>query len=72
MGTQDEAAINHCVCTGMTFDQIKAEADAHGIRSIKGLRSRLGMGAYCSACAPYLKEMLRTGKTKFDEPINEY
>jgi bacterioferritin-associated ferredoxin len=69
---QQQASITHCVCSGLSFAQIKQHADHHNIRSIKGLRSRLGMGAYCSACAPYLKQMLRSGQTEFDEPINEY
>ncbi len=64
--------ISRCVCTGMTFAQIKRFADRENIRSMKGLRSRLPMGAYCTACAPYIKQMLKTGQTEFDEPINEY
>lgn len=62
-------SIDRCVCSGMTFEQMKREAKRLNLRSVKGMRSRLPMGAYCSACAPYLREMLKTGKTKFTEPV---
>jgi len=67
-----QQVIRRCDCSGLTFAQMKRKADEMNIRSIKGLRSRLGMGYYCTACVPYLKEMLRSGQTEFDQPIDEF
>ena len=57
---------DRCQCSGMTFDQIKQAAQQMNIRSVKGLRNRLPMGAYCSGCAPFVREMLKTGQTVFE------
>lgn len=60
---------DRCRCCGMTFAQINAYAQKHRTTSMKRLRRELKMGAYCTACLPYLREMFRTGKTEFDEEL---
>lgn len=59
--------VERCECSGMSFAEIQAEARRLNIKTVRGLRNRLPMGAYCSACAPYVRQMLRTGRTRFDE-----
>ena len=57
--------VTRCRCTQLTFEQIKQHADRVGTQSIKRIKRELDMGAYCSACRPYLAEMLKTGRTRF-------
>lgn len=56
---------DRCLCSGLTFKQIKAYAADADTTSIKRLKRELEMGMYCSACVPYLKEMFKTGRTSF-------
>ncbi len=58
--------VTRCRCTGLTFEQIRRHADRAGARRIKRIKRELNMGAYCSVCRPYLAEMFRTGRTKFE------
>lgn len=57
--------VNRCQCSGLTFAEIQAEAKRLNTTSLKKLKRCLDMGPYCSACAPYVREMLRTGQTEF-------
>jgi bacterioferritin-associated ferredoxin len=57
-----------CECSGMSFEQIKTFAAENKIKTVKGLKTRLPMGGYCSACSHYLTEMLKTGQTRFEAP----
>ncbi len=56
---------DRCRCSGLLFKDIKREANKMNTTSIKRLKHELDMGIYCSACAPYLKEMFKTGRTSF-------
>lgn len=58
--------VDRCLCSGMSFEEIQAEARRMNVKTVRALKKRLPMGAYCSACAPYLNEMLRTGRTRFE------
>jgi len=58
--------VERCECSGMSFAEIQAEARRMNVKTVRALKKRLPMGAYCSACAPYVNEMLRTGKTRFE------
>lgn len=58
---------DRCLCSGRSFEQIVREARRLNTTSIKRLRRELGMGAYCSACAPFVREALKTGQTVFTE-----
>lgn len=66
------APIDRCECSGWTFREIRDFAQQNKIKTVKGLKNRIPMGGYCSACAPYLHHMLKTGQTEFDEPIEIY
>jgi len=66
-----KTTIDRCACSGMSFTEIREQADRMGIRTVKGLKHRLPMGAYCSACAPYVQDMLKTGRVEFDADPDE-
>jgi bacterioferritin-associated ferredoxin len=58
--------VDRCRCSGQTFDEIRQVADRLDTTSIKRLKRELNMGAYCSACRPFLVEMFRSGQTRFE------
>ena len=72
--TRDEpmanGAVNRCVCMNVTFEELRAWADARGVRDIEPLRERFGCGRGCSLCVPYIRAMLTTGRASFavDDP----
>jgi bacterioferritin-associated ferredoxin len=59
------AKVDRCLCSGLSFVEIQAAAKQMNTKSIKKLKHQLDMGPYCSACAPYVREMLKTGQTEF-------
>ncbi len=56
--------VNRCVCTGLTFAELKLRSEAIG-RDFDALRNQTGCAAGCGLCEPYLRAMLRTGRTSF-------
>ncbi len=63
---------DRCLCSGLTFEEIRQEAERMNTTSIKKLKRELEMGVYCSACVPFLKEMFKTGQTVFTEDPIEF
>ncbi|MHB1158555.1 MAG: (2Fe-2S)-binding protein [Phycisphaerales bacterium] len=57
-----------CECSGLSFEQIKQFARENNVQTVKGLKARLPMGGYCSACSHYVTLMLKTGQTRFEVP----
>lgn len=57
---------DRCLCSGLTFAEIRREAQRMRTTSLKRIKRELDMGAYCSACAPFVKEALRSGQTVFE------
>lgn len=56
--------VNRCVCTGQTFAELKLRAEAIG-RDFEALREQTGCAERCGLCEPYVRAMLRTGRTSF-------
>ncbi|MHC5024745.1 MAG: (2Fe-2S)-binding protein [Planctomycetota bacterium] len=54
--------VTRCVCFDVSFETLKvcAEREAWGIA---GLEARFGCGRGCRLCVPYIRAMLRTGRT---------
>jgi len=59
-----------CVCQGIPFSQLQPQAAAAGW-TLEDLMRETRCGATCGLCRPYLREMLRTGRTVFDSIILE-
>lgn len=62
--------IDRCVCTSQTFEELKALASKHRW-DFEQLRRHTGCGLGCGLCVPYLRSMLRTGRTEFTELLVE-
>lgn len=47
----------------VTFRELK-ELAAQGAGTVEALAARTGCGTGCGLCIPYIREVLRTGKTE--------
>lgn len=57
-------AVDRCVCHDVSFAELKRLAQDAGA-DIDELGRRTGCGTGCGMCVPYIREMLRTGRTRF-------
>ena len=62
--------IDRCICTGLTFAQVRNHALAKGW-DLEAVRRELGAGGNCGLCRPYLRRTLTTGETVFHQVITE-
>lgn len=60
------ARIIKCICHGTTFARLKKIAEAEKLHTVEELQRRATFAENCRRCVPYVRAMLRTGKTEFD------
>jgi bacterioferritin-associated ferredoxin len=58
--------VSRCICRNTAFDELLARAREAGW-TLADLIRETGAGGQCGLCRPYLREMLLTGRTTFDE-----
>jgi bacterioferritin-associated ferredoxin len=58
--------ITRCVCHDVTFARLRRYADEHEGVDMDALQRAFGCGSGCGLCVPYVRAMLRTGRTSFD------
>lgn len=56
--------VDRCVCREKSFAELKSLAEREGL-DFESLRDRTGCGASCGLCEPYVRLMLRSGRTSF-------
>ncbi len=56
--------VDRCICAEVTFDRLKRLSEREGL-SLEQLRQRTGCCTGCTMCEPYVRLMLRTGRTEF-------
>lgn len=61
--------IDRCYCYQQTFADLKAVADATGASTVEGLQQHVTFGENCELCHPYVRCMLDTGQTTFEEVL---
>ncbi|MFO8098142.1 MAG: (2Fe-2S)-binding protein [Salinibacter sp.] len=61
--------IDRCYCYQQTFATLNAVAEKTGAASIEALQEHVTFGKNCELCHPYVRRMLDTGKTSFEEVI---
>ena len=59
--------ITHCVCHEVSFAELKAHADACGIRDLDKLKQDRPFGRSCGSCLPYVQKMPEDGTVVFNE-----
>ncbi|HKV75031.1 MAG TPA: hypothetical protein VJN95_10970 [Gemmatimonadales bacterium] len=62
--------IDRCVCRQTLFADLLPRVRAAGWQ-LADLIRETGCGGTCGLCRPYLRAMIRTGRTTFDEIILE-
>ena len=63
--------IDRCLCFGETFADLHDVAEATGARTVAELQRHVVFGQKCALCHPYVRRMLRTGETVFDEVVED-
>ena len=62
--------IDRCVCRDTLFAALLPRAHAEGW-DLAGLIRATGCGGQCGLCRPYLRRMLKTGETVFQEILTD-
>lgn len=63
--------IDRCYCYQKTFARLRELAEATGADSVEALQHHETFGLNCRLCHPYVRRMLRTGQTVFEEIVEE-
>lgn len=56
--------VDRCVCQNITLTELKRLHEAEGL-DLRGLTERTGCCRGCGLCEPYVRLMLKTGRTSF-------
>ena len=64
-------AVTHCICSMVSFLELKNIADKHNIKTVEELQHVKAFGLSCKLCIPYVRQMLQDGRTVFEAPIIE-
>ena len=61
--------IDRCYCYQQTFAALMDVAENTGATSIEALQEHVLFGQNCELCHPYVRRMLDTGETSFEDVI---
>lgn len=61
--------IDRCYCFDQPFAGLQAVAAATGAATVAELQAHTAFGQRCRLCHPYVRRMLRTGRTVFHEIV---
>lgn len=59
-------SVNRCICHDISFAEIREIADRENLSTIEELRKENICSISCKLCEPYIKEMLKSGRTSFE------
>ena len=62
--------MSRCICRNTAFAELLPRARANNW-DLLALMQETGCGAHCGLCRPYLRRMLRTGETAFNEILTD-
>ena len=57
--------VDQCICHEITFEEIEQIAKQKGYTTIEEIQKAGISSTSCKMCEPYIKAMLKTGKTSF-------
>ena len=60
-----ENKVTRCVCHDRTFTELRQYAYIHKLRSPEDFRALRLANCGCGRCGPYIRKMLKTGRTSF-------
>lgn len=59
-------AVERCICHQKSFKEIAQIAEEKGLSTVEELQREKISCTNCKLCVPYIKEMFRTGATRFN------
>lgn len=69
--TRVDVDIDRCYCFQVRFEELRKVAGRTGAASVEELQRHVRFGEQCRLCHPYVRRMLRTGRTSFGHIITE-
>ena len=63
--------VDKCVCFRRPFTDLLEIAKKTGAKTLEELQEETEFGMACRLCNPYVRKMLTTGQTSFDELIED-
>lgn len=63
--------IDRCLCFQKTFRELRVIAKLHEIEALEALQKKVEFGKNCQLCHPYVRRMLKSGETVFNEVLRE-
>ena len=61
--------VNRCVCSNISFSEVKKIADDKNYTTVEELRINQICCRHCELCRPFVEEMLSTGETSFSPDL---
>ncbi len=58
-------AIDRCICHKISFEEIRKISETQNFNTIEQLQEKRICSTNCRLCVPYIKVLLKTGKTSF-------
>lgn len=62
--------IDRCICFQQSFSALQTLARQTGAKSLEELQAQVVFGQKCRLCHPYVRRMLQTGQTVFNEILS--
>lgn len=66
-----KACVDRCVCFRRPFVDLLEIAKKTGAQTLEELQEETEFGMACRLCNPYVRRMLITGETSFEELLDE-
>lgn len=63
--------IDRCICSKVPFSELKEVAERSGASTLEQLQQVREFGVNCRLCHPYVRCMLRDGRTVFHEILRD-
>lgn len=63
--------IDRCICSKVPFSELKEVAERCGASTLEQLQQVREFGVNCRLCHPYVRCMLRDGRTVFHEILRD-
>lgn len=60
-----KALVTKCICSNLTFIEMKRIMKEKNLHSIEELKSHIPVAENCRLCVSYINKMIETGQTEF-------
>lgn len=60
--------VTRCICHQINFSEVKKISEERGLSTVQELQVEKICSTNCKLCVPYIKKLLKTGRTAF-QPV---